>query len=1477
LACSECGFENSAGMKFCGQCGAGLEKQCAQCDATNSPEFRFCGQCGSELDAAPGTVSGVAPAPRIETPSTFASDRYRILRPLGEGAKKRVYLARDSRLDRDVALALIKVEGLDEAGRARVRREAQAMGRLGDHPSIVTVFDTGDEDGQPFIVSEFMSRGDLETRLLDAEDHRLPLAEAIPLALQICAALEHAHGNGIIHRDLKPGNIWLGEDGAARLGDFGLALTVERSRLTQEGVMVGTVAYMPPEQALGRAPDARSDLYALGATLYEMVAGRPPFLGDDVVSIISQHINTPPVAPSWHNAEVSKPLEAVILALLEKDPERRPKSAAELRRRLQQSEAATSRTSAAADSNEVNPLDRLASGVFVGRDEQVEKLRNGLDEALSGKGGILLLVGEPGIGKTRTAEELATYASMRGAQVLWGRCYEGDGAPAYWPWVQIIRSYVHDREPKALLSQMGPGAADIAEVVSEVRECLPGLPAPPRLEAEQSRFRLFDSITTFLKNASAAHPLVLVLDDLHWSDKPSLLLFQFIARELASARILILGTYRDVEVGRQHPLEQTLAEFARSGTVERVLLRGLTEADVGRFIELTAGKAPPTALFEAVYRETEGNPFFIHEVVRLLQSDGRLDNPEAVTSWSVEIPQGVRQVIGRRLSALPEECNRVLTIASVIGREFSLPVLALAGKLQNDALLDLLEEAEDARIISEVDGSPGTYRFSHALVRETLYEEIRTTRRVRMHRQVAEVLEAFHVDRLDAHLAELAYHFCEAASGGDIGKAVDYAVSAAERASAFLAFEEAANHYERALFALEAAEPVDEMRRCQLLLALGASQYQSGAPLKSKESFRLALASARALDEPELFARAATEEGNLETFSVSGIEDKEIAGLEEALVRLPDSDSAIRSLTLSRLASRLLWLNMGRASELSEQAVAMARRVGEFNTLSQTLYVHTFFLGNSHAVDERLAMAKEVVELSVQIGNREQEHTSRGTLMIQYIEIGDVEGVDREMAKYVRLSEELRQPFFLSWSSRHQATQALREGRLADARRLSFEAYTLGLRSNEEAAVQFFGLQLYMLRRLQGRFDEPGVEQTLRVGIERFPGITTWPALLAVQLAETGRGEDACRVVDEIAMNDFDTSKKAPSPAPHYLLAADACLAALYLQPAERLYELLSPWADRILSFGGSVSYGAAARGLGNLATMLKREDEAERHFEKALELETRMRAFGFLPRLQCDYARMLLSRDRGGDRERARELLDAALDTSQRLGLKGWLEECLETKLRSQGIESGSVSSKSTINVMADSLAHKPIDVSAHTASDGMVTLVFSDMEGFTTMTERLGDRRAHEVIQRHHRVVRRELERCEGRELELQGDGFLLSFPDPARGLRCSIAIQRGFVEHNLEHPEEPIRVRIGLHHGEAIAERGRFFGLTVILAARIASRARGGEILVSRALKLLTEGNSDFRFGAESEADLKGVSERQKLYPVKWEAEIPNSSEE
>jgi len=360
-------------------------------------------------------------------PASFAGGRYAVQRFLGEGGRKRVYLAHDAKLDRDVAFAVIRTEGLDADGLTRVRREAQAMGKLGDHPHIVTIYDVGDEGGpggqrQPYIVSQYMAGG-----AVDALEHPIPLERTLEIAKGVCRGLAYAHANGVVHRDRKPGNVWLAADGTAKIGDFGLAVALDRSRLTMAGMMVGTVAYMPPEQALGGETTQRADLYSLGCMLYEMVTGRPPFVGNDPTAVISQHINQPPVAPSWLTEHCPPELEEVILRLLAKDPGERPENAADVLSALERVDPAQK----SASHSESNVLDRLARGVFVGRERELDRLRKAFDEAFAGRGSMVMLVGEPGIGKTRAAQELETYARMRGAQVLWGRAHESSGAPAY--------------------------------------------------------------------------------------------------------------------------------------------------------------------------------------------------------------------------------------------------------------------------------------------------------------------------------------------------------------------------------------------------------------------------------------------------------------------------------------------------------------------------------------------------------------------------------------------------------------------------------------------------------------------------------------------------------------------------------------------------------------------------------------------------------------------------------------------------------------------------------------------------------------------------------------------------------------------------------------------------------------------------------------------------------------------------------------
>jgi predicted ATPase len=446
---------------------------------------------------------------------------------------------------------------------------------------------------------------------------------------------------------------------------------------------------------------------------------------------------------------------------------------------------------------------RRRGGVFVGREDELAALLRALEDALAGRGRLLVIGGEPGIGKSRLAEELAGAAVETGAAVLWGRCWEAGGAPPYWPWVQAIRSYAREADAARLRSDLGAGAAEIADVVAEVREQVTDLPpSPPIDDPQTARFRLFDAIAAFLKRVAGTKPLVMVLDDLHWADEGSLRLLEFVSRELAEAPMLLIGTYRDVELSRRHPLSQTLAELTRERLFERIVLRGLSREDVARFIEATCGTHPPPELVDAVHSQTEGNPLFVTEVVRLLTQEGEL-TPERLSGsegWSLRIPEGVREVIGRRLDRLSDHCNEALAVAS-IGREFGLDQLDRLLDYSEEQLLQLLEEALAARVIEEVTGAVDRYQFTHSLIQETLAEELSLTRRVRLHARVAEALEALYGRDSDQHAAELAHHFAQAQTLLGPDKLVRYSLAAGEAALATSAHEQALAHLERALAA----------------------------------------------------------------------------------------------------------------------------------------------------------------------------------------------------------------------------------------------------------------------------------------------------------------------------------------------------------------------------------------------------------------------------------------------------------------------------------------------------------------------------------------------------------------------------------------------------------------------------------------------------------------------------------------------------
>jgi DNA-binding SARP family transcriptional activator len=437
-----------------------------------------------------------------------------------------------------------------------------------------------------------------------------------------------------------------------------------------------------------------------------------------------------------------------------------------------------------------------ADRLLIGREREMTRLDTALEQAGRGSGEVLLVLGEPGVGKTRLVEELAIHARSAEAHLAWGRCYEGQGAAAFWPWTQIITALFDQGDPETLRAALGVGAGDIALIVPEVKELVPGVELPPVIDGDAARTRLYDAVSRFFMRLAWHAPLVLAIEDIHWADLPSLQLLGVLASRAHEAGILIVATFRDVDPLITGPLADALAGLARYPGVSHLALSGLGPTEVGRFLTELTATVPSPQLVTEVHDRTEGNPFFVSELARLSSQDG---SGEGSLASSAQIPIGVRDVIRRRVARLPEATGQLLAAAAVVGREFDLDVLfALSGD-DHDTTLDLLEPALQARLIIESEEARTSYRFSHALVNETIYDQSTPIGRARLHRRVGEALEQVHQHDDSAHVVELAHHFYQAARTGAADKALGYALRAAEVAEARLAYEQAEEQLGRAV------------------------------------------------------------------------------------------------------------------------------------------------------------------------------------------------------------------------------------------------------------------------------------------------------------------------------------------------------------------------------------------------------------------------------------------------------------------------------------------------------------------------------------------------------------------------------------------------------------------------------------------------------------------------------------------------------
>jgi tetratricopeptide (TPR) repeat protein/predicted Ser/Thr protein kinase len=930
--------------------------------------------------------------------------QYEIQNLLGAGGMGSVYLAFDGRLQRSVAIKLIHAED-DREAPARILAEARSASAL-NHPNICTVYEVAEDGNRTFIVMEYIE-GQPLSELIAAG--RAPRERVMDVVMQIVGAVAHAHERGVVHGDLKTANVLLTASGRIKVVDFGLARrpAVGDAAMTETGYARGTPHAMSPEQLRGAPADTRSDVWSLGVLLQELVGGSKPFDRATVPELMAAILAEPATPPPPH---VDPAVRRVIERCLTRDPENRYQRAGEALAAL---EAISGQRSlhgiGAIDPSQIviPPPPAFAppaagQTTLVGRDAELGAMRTAWDRARTGRRQLVLVGGEPGIGKTRFVCDF-TRSVTDGGITLLGRCDQEALVP-YQPFVEALEWYGRECPVGLLEAQLAnvDGIRELAHLVPTLRRRA-ALPAEQvESNAEGQRYRLFEAAATLLSAIARSRPLLIVLEDLHWADRPTLLMLRHLVRSSHEAALCLVATYRETELGRTHPLAEILADLRRDEGVVRIALRGLSEAHVDELITHSIGRGSPAALTRAVAENTEGNPFFIGEVLRHLAETGaltRFDRPLAGRGKELGVPEGVREVIGRRLARLSDACNRVLGLAAVVGREFNLPVLQALADLPEDRLLDVLDEALGARLVQEAPGVPGRYAFTHALVRETLYAEPTTARRARLHRQVAETIERL-APPGEEPLADLAYHYSQSASAGDAERAITYAVRAAERAAAAFALEEAARFYNLALQALD-------------LLPADASTRGRRLDLHSRRG--------RAFGDLGMWAPARQE-------------------LEIALELIDPGATAQRAELLGQLAKCAFWmLDTPAVRRYAAEELTIAESLGRDNLVADAM---SWVAGVLNADGDVVGAAEMDRKAMARIGGARSFGLARTVITLYHLGLVD-EALERAN-EAVESSRTAADPNFRVYALQHLGISLAGTGRYAEARRAFDELRTLG-------------------------------------------------------------------------------------------------------------------------------------------------------------------------------------------------------------------------------------------------------------------------------------------------------------------------------------------------------------------------------------------------------------------------------------------------
>jgi predicted ATPase/class 3 adenylate cyclase len=870
---------------------------------------------------------------------------------------------------------------------------------------------------------------------------------------------------------------------------------------------------------------------------------------------------------------------------------------------------------------------------------------------------VVLLSGEPGIGKTRLAIEAGRIAHSDSGTVLLGTCDE-DIRPPYRPFAEALRHYVMNAPDEVLVQHVREHQGDLLHIAPLLAERVPNVPKPHMADAETERYLMFDAVVGLIATASAHRPIMLILDDLQWAGAPELLLLKHIVASPKRMQLLIIVTYRDTDLSPMHPLAALLADFRNDHGITRIAMGGLDEQGVIELVTASIGHVLDQAQLEmarAIRRNTEGSPLFVGELLRNFKESGSFIKAKQGTTdgdLHIGIPEGVKEAIGRRLSRFSSDTNKVLRIASVIGLEFDVALLKSVAEMAEDTILDAIDDAKSAAIITEAPSDTVSYAFTHMLVRATLYDALNSERRARMHQRVGTALEQLTVDGPGQRIDELARHWLAAGKSGDPAKAISYARQAGDKSLAGLAFEQAAKYYDQALSLLVHSNRDAEPLRCDILIALGDAQRRAG-DTGYRHVLDRAIEIARSLADAKHFALAVLGSGRPEhPFANANVIDQRLIALyEEAIALLGDEDeNLLRARLCAQLAGEMLYTpEHERRRDLSREAVTIARRCGDKAVLGQALHIYASAINEPATLRERLVVTAEQGVVADELASLETRWSAAYQRMGALLESGDVEGTSQMLARMRETASKLRQPFF-SWATAHAAAMITVMSGASSAEEEVRAAFELGAAGGQPEAKLTYLSQLSVIRRDQGRHGE--LIEPLRGFVETFPHLPVWRLVLTGLYCETDRFDEARAEMSKFVANQFEIRVDWTWASSIFSLGQicadldDRKLAAVY-------YPQVRPVAGQVGVTGiGLICYGSLAFPCGQFAACLSQWTDAEQYFNQALAMNTRIGARPYVVRTLRAYASMLLDRSAAGDNAHAAKLIEEGRLEADKLGM---------------------------------------------------------------------------------------------------------------------------------------------------------------------------------------------------------------------------------